>query len=185
MPQIGETKNGFELGKGRDLTDKYRKYIYDKCPKCGTEFWRYPKYVGKPCNHCKGLVGREHHNWKGGRWIDTWGYVNVNIENDEFYRPTSFKGIIREHRYVMAKHLGRNLHPWEIVHHKNGVKDDNRLENLELSNRLDHMSSHNKGYKDGFLKGLKDGRNKHIKELEGLIVQLKKENNDYRNNCSK
>jgi hypothetical protein len=58
-----------------------------------------------------------------GRYYDSNGYVVVRKEGNHK---------ILEHRLVMEKVLGRELREFENVHHRNGIRDDNRPENLEL-----------------------------------------------------
>ena len=67
-------------------------------------------------------------NYKDG--IDKDGYIIVYDVNH--ISPTNKYGKVRKHRLIMEKHFGRCLEKWEQVHHKNGVKNDNRIENLEL-----------------------------------------------------
>lgn len=56
----------------------------------------------------------------------------VNKDGYVIVRGLDDKCIDGEHRVVMARHIGRALLPKEEVHHVNGVRDDNRIENLEL-----------------------------------------------------
>jgi len=58
------------------------------------------------------------------------GYVLIYAPD----HPRSHNNKILEHIVVMEEHIGRELVPGENIHHKNGVKDDNRIENLELWN---------------------------------------------------
>lgn len=72
-------------------------------------------------------------NWKGGRIRNTKGYVEIRLGNDDpFYGMTTQDGYILEHRLVMARSVGRLLDQDETVHHINGDRQDNRIENLQL-----------------------------------------------------
>ena len=84
----------------------------------------------------KGKVGEKHYAWKGGRNKIRNGYIEIYMPDHPNARGSKY---VREHRLVMEKHLGRYLQPYERVHHKNGIKDDNRLENLELMTKYLHL----------------------------------------------
>ena len=88
--------------------------------------------------------GDKSPSWKGGKKITSKGYTLV-LDKDN---PDSDKsGYIMEHRKVMSKYLCRRLTEDEAVHHINGDKSDNRIENLELTNWSDHTIHHHTGTK--------------------------------------
>jgi len=141
MPKIGEIKKAKEIGY-KDA----QKRIWLACPDCGKERWiqlRNGKPVSIKCNSCA-RIGKNHPNWKGGKYKDRDGYILIWIGiSSPFYNMRNSYNCIFEHRLVMAKHLGRCLESWEIVHHKNEIRDDNRLENLELMTKGKHTRLHN------------------------------------------
>jgi hypothetical protein len=103
--------------------------------------------------------------YKGGKWLTGNGYQIVLIypDNPFFSMTAKGKGVgrpIQEHRLVMAKHLDRCIESWEQVHHKNGIKIDNRIENLELVDNVGHSGFHRQ------VKALE----KEIKELRELLL---------------
>jgi hypothetical protein len=87
----------------------------------------------KQCTACRSVAREGNGNWKGGRARHHAGYVMLRAPDHP--RAQNNGGYVFEHILVMEELLGRHLVPGETVHHKNGVKDDNRIENLELWTR--------------------------------------------------
>jgi hypothetical protein len=122
------------------------------CKGCGEfkqvisyEFAKFPGY----CKQCMYETKRKVGNFKGGKYTDKDGYVMVRSGKARKHPKFSQWGI-GEHILVMEESLGRYLTDDEEVHHKNRIKDDNRLENLEVLSKSKHMILHGKagGYKN-------------------------------------
>jgi|SRR3972149_6859543 len=98
------------------------------------------RFCSRACHYAFYRMHPEYHSdWTGGRWIDVAGYV---IVKDHRTGPDEKVVKVREHRVVMEEHLGRRLYEWEHVHHRNGDKTDNRLENLVVLQEYEHHSLH-------------------------------------------
>jgi hypothetical protein len=83
--------------------------------------------------------GDKNPQWKGGKIITKSGYVKVKNYTHPYRTSNNY---YPEHRLVMEEHLGRILSKDEKVHHKNGIKSDNRLENLLLLSNSEHSRIH-------------------------------------------
>ena len=70
----------------------------------------------------KKQFGKENPNWKGGRFLNSDGYMMITVDGKTK----------REHRFVMENYLKRYLLKTEVVHHKDGKHGNNKLSNLEL-----------------------------------------------------
>lgn len=112
------------------------KLILDKkCEKCGKD----GVFRRNRCKSCYNAlmmrknisddvpIRKRNKNGEGG--LNHYGYRLISVKN---HHNSMKHGRMFEHTFVMSEFLKRPLHKHESVHHKNGIRDDNRIENLEL-----------------------------------------------------
>ena len=87
----------------------------------------------------KGKTGENHPTWKGGQIVKGKGYIYIRMPEHPQADP---QGYIRRSYLVAEKMLKRSLYPNEIIHHKNGTRDDDRPGNIFITNRERHMDFH-------------------------------------------
>lgn len=126
-------------GRSEEMYDKFGRALWDCVCDCGNTTkvngggLRSGNIKSCGCLRAESAAARcgsNNHFWKGGRSVDKRsGYVSLSGQE---YPSTVKRYSEAEHRIVMARHLGRPLMDFEEVHHINGVRDDNRISNLEL-----------------------------------------------------
>lgn len=108
-----------------------KKYCSIECS--GTTFKKGHKLNHKNIERLKAQRGSLNPAWRGGKHKTTQGYVTILVGRHLYQL---------EHRHVMEKYLGRKLLSTEHVHHLNGDKTDNRIENLRLISQEEHGLAH-------------------------------------------
>lgn len=86
------------------------------------------------------LRGKNHPSWKGGRYIDNYGYVMRHVGGEK--TAVGWEAYRKEHVLVVEEFIGRRLVKGEVVHHIDGDKQNNCIDNLYLTDDPGHKVAH-------------------------------------------
>lgn len=107
-----------------------------------SEYWKeHPEGRAALGKANKGKRRRDDYEFGGHEKLRGDGYIRVYVPDHPY---SSADGYVMKHILVMERHIGRYLSEDEVVHHINRVRDDNRIENLQLMTKSSHMSMHMK-----------------------------------------
>jgi len=160
MPTLGEKAKGNTIGK----VNPYCWYSWTACDICGKERWvklTFDKLRNTLCLSCS-RKGQQSGNWKGGRYHHSAGYICIRAIG---HHRADGRGYALEHILVWEKAHNQKLPEGYVVHHINGVKDDNRPSNLVALTPKRHNEKH---------ESLLQVRAQRIRELEQEIKLLEK-----------
>ncbi len=160
MPELGEIRRADEIG--RLPKNGWIKHVWVACVDCGKERWVQltgVKFVSGRCRSCArrgensgryGHCGERTSNWKGGRSLGKDGYLLIRNP----LHPRAFSnGYIGRARLVLEQKLGRPLRAGSVPHHINGIRDDDRPENLQELSYSEHNALSSRTYWNKVRKG--------------------------------
>ncbi len=169
MPQLGDRVHAIDIGR-----DSRGFVQWVKCPDCGMERWIHdrkqrgfpiPENSYKVCPTCRlkewlqtrNYKGENSPTWKGGRLKRGTGYIGI-LKHGHYRANKS--GYVWEHILVWEETHKRKLPKGYLIHHINGIKDDNRPTNLLAMLRKGHSPTL-------FVKGVQ----KRLREVEAQLAQ--------------
>lgn len=130
------------------LSKKYKPFVLIPCAcGCGELINKFDKR-GRIVKFKKHHQNRRenHYNWKNGIAIDGFGYERELRPNHPY---ADSNGRVKRHRLVYEEYYNVCLLPWIDIDHINGIKNDNRIENLRPLSKSEHMRLHHLGSKFG------------------------------------
>ena len=145
-----------------------RKHPDKSCEACGFTYRparASSRFCSRPCAWSKnGGQNKKDQCW----WTNSRGYIEGRI-----WLPDGTQIRVKQHRFIVEGILGRALLPTEDVHHKNGIKNDNRPENLEVIDHGKHSSDHNaqREFKRGYTLNL-SAAERHARSLRAIAQGL-------------